>query len=36
MALLRSEIADKKNQTIVVSDILPGVSLIRKEGIKIK
>ena len=36
MAFLRSKIEDKKTQTIVVADELPGVSLIRREGIKIK
>ena len=36
MAFLRSKIQDKKTQTIVVADELPGVSLVRREGIRIK
>ncbi len=35
MAALRAKIEDKKLQTIVVVDELQGVSLVRKEGIKV-
>jgi len=36
MAFLRSEITNKKTQAIVTHQNLPGVTLVRKEGIKVK
>ena len=36
MAFLRANVTDKKNQTIVAVEELPGVTLVRKEGIKVK